>query len=137
MWRRIKAWWIERRTRNERLLFRVFNGRKLQAIDPWQTWHSLQNDPEFDFERHYQLAAAQSRPEYDWMLAAICRAFNVSRFDVKTQTGLTDGELVRLLDEFLGFIDTIQKKTNDGPTLSPSSESTSSSGPAAQAAATS
>ena len=119
MFRWLKTWLFERRARRERLLFRVFDGRRIKSLDPWQIWRDLRDDPNFDIETGMDLVRVAQEPETTHCLNAIARAFYVSRFDPHSGTGLTDAELFAVLDEYLEFCEVLQKKTNGGPISSP------------------
>ena len=114
----IRTWFAERRSRKLRLLFRIFDGRKIKAVDPWQVYRAIQNDKEFDLFGNLEFVRAHHDLETTGAMAVICRAFDVQLFDVKTQRGLTEAELLAILEEFLSFCESIQKKTSDGSTLS-------------------
>jgi hypothetical protein len=135
MWRTLTRWWRARRARGERVLFEFFDGRSFRRADPWQVYRAITNDPHFDFENHMPFVLEGQEPESTHCLECVCRAFSVARFDGRW--GLTDHELLALLDTFLVFCEDLKKKVNTGPISSRPMASTSSTGPADQPVPTS
>lgn len=130
--RSVIQWFQDYSARRKRLLFRVFDGRRMRAIDPWQAYRSLKNDPEFNPLEGLEEVRSNMEPETSRCMRSICRAFNVELFDSRTQRGLTEAELLYVLDEFLTFCEGVQKKTPDGSTSAQPTESTLSGSPAVQ-----
>lgn len=122
---------IKRDSERRRLLFKYFDGTKERRIDPMRAWREIANDKEFNPSTMLALADAQQEPEASITMRAVCRVFDVKRFDDATGLGLTDAELMNVLDDFYRYLETLQKKTSNGQTLpSPTEPPPSSDSPA-------
>jgi hypothetical protein len=115
-----------------RLLFRFFDGRQVRRVDPWRTYREIVSDPNFNLETHLPAVERGEEPETTHCMNALCRAFGVQRYDSATGNGLSDWEMLNLLDEFTSYLDAIQKKTDGGPISSSPTAGTSSDSPAAR-----
>ena len=120
-----------------RLLYRFWDGRQWRRVDPWRTYRAILADPKFNLETHLPLVEKGVEPETTHCMQAICSAFGVQRYDVAAGTGMTDWELLSLLDSFTGYLDALEKKTDDGRISSSPTGGTSSGSPAVPSLTTS
>lgn len=126
MWEWFKGLFI----RDERCLFRYFDGVKQRAIDPVAThrlvWNdsdcnllgdsATANDPKLaDGSRFYPLSEVHAAE--DRLRTMTRKVFGVKEWS-ESQSGLTVDETDQLLANFLRFCDDFKKKRNNSPTPS-------------------
>jgi hypothetical protein len=131
MFHAIAEAWSTWRLRNERLLFRFHDGRQTRAVDPFKVWRELRNHPTFDFQSKLPLVDKGLEPATTDCVNALCDIFGVERWNEAWERGLTDWEILNLLDYHAQFLDTLKKNINGGPISSPPTDSASSISPAA------
>lgn len=133
LWDRIRSLF----SRDERLLFRYWDGIKHRAADPHEVWRKLWNTQDVsefaqDVRRSTNPMRHDGVPFYpqEEVLAAEDRlrdltrqVFGVQRW-TEEQPGLTLAETDKLLNSFIEFIEDVKKKRESSPTQSPRMEST-------------
>ena len=88
----------------------------MRSVDPMRAWRSILTNEEVRIEEAFDAIERGGEPETTNTLKAICLAFGVSRYDETTQAGLTDGELLAILDDFSDYVSNTKKKTSTSPT---------------------
>ena len=136
MFGRIKKWLVDRRLKKRRSLFRYWNGKREVYGDPFSIWRQILNHPKFNAETMAFLVDEGSEPETTICVEAMCEIFGVQRWDAETQTGLTDMEIIMLLDGFDNYLSTVKKNSSLGATSSPATASESSTSTEPQTEAT-
>jgi hypothetical protein len=134
--------WLRGRGRKrQRQLFEFFDGSRFRLADPWPIYRQLYNDDEFvigsgpEDPASMLLAAIElQEPEFSKAVACGHRAFGTKPFDGRS--GLTEGEVVNLIADFIEWCDALVKKNVGLPISSPPTGSASSTGPACQAGPT-
>lgn len=137
MFGRIKKWLADRRLKNRRSLFRYWNGERDVYGDPFYIWRQILNHPKFNAETMAFLVDEGSEPETTICVEAMCEIFGVQRWDSDTQSGLTDMEIIMLLDSFDAYLSGVKKNSSTGATSSPPTDSESSTSTEAPKEATS
>lgn len=111
----------------DRLIFEYFDGSRIVKADPMVLWRGMADHEKFNMETHPELIDAGDWEAYQIMLDAVREVFHVGPYSTVSYTGdlyceiphgLTETETMNLWAEFSGFLEDIQKKTNDGVTLS-------------------
>lgn len=101
-----------------RKLFRYFDGGKWQYRDPFALWRALFTDPNApDLEKALDAVRAGKEPETSNTLNWLAKQFGVARWNQEKGSGLTDGEILDLLDSFGQYLDEQKKSTESTPTL--------------------
>lgn len=108
------------RWQQQRLLFPYWDGQSVRYADPFRVWRELNSDKAVDLTTVGPLVDKQQEPETSQFLEAVCRVFDVERFDPKTCRGLTDPEILNLFGDLNDYLDYVKKKFNLGPTSQPS-----------------
>lgn len=126
-----------RNTEKQRLLFRFDDGRQERAVDPFKVWRELQNHPTLNLERDLPFVDDGVEPETTNCLAAICQIFGVERFDPISGDGMTDWELLNLLEGLAAYLEALKKNISGGPTSPAVTAAESSTSQAPPSAATS
>jgi hypothetical protein len=121
--------WKNWRINRQRLLFPYWDGSRKRLGDPLRIWRTITTDSTIDLEAMAPLVDLNREPATSLMLAAICRAFGVEKFDQDTNTGLTDWEILRLLWSLESYMLALKKNINPGQNLPPSTDSASSTVP--------
>ncbi|CAK9093030.1 Uncharacterized protein SCF082_LOCUS43762, partial [Durusdinium trenchii] len=130
MWDWLAGWWKRLRDGRKRAIYRYFDGRTYRRVDPMVAHSRLLNHETFDIEGHTMIAFQDdatdefSRKAQDEargiLVAAVRDVFEVTAFDPRTGTGLTEGECVGLLWDFFDYCNA-EKKSTDLPPNSPES----------------
>lgn len=133
MFRWLANWFTTRARRRKRNLFRFFDGRQFVQADPWPIYRKVYNDSEFLIGRAdgdptdmLQAAVELEEPEFSKAVRCVHRAFGTQPFDPKTNRGLTETEAFALLIDFMEWCVDLVKKNGGLPSLSPSTDSESS-----------
>jgi len=111
MWGLFKRW-ADRRRERQRALFVFYDGTQERRADPARVWRALINHAEMNFEDHMPLADQGHEPEVSIVLKAIREVFEVSAWDNRTLTGLTDWETLDLIRQFDEYLDELKKSTD-------------------------
>jgi hypothetical protein len=140
-------WFRQRRIESRRRIFKFWNGRREQRIDPIVAFFGLQAHPTFNAAVHCKLVDVGDREASVITSQAVRDVFGVDAYDPVTGCGLTIGEQLGLLASFFDYIDDQKKSGPTSPTSSLNTEeptswpsenvvttSTSDSGPAVTAA---
>ena len=110
--------WFRRKP--NRLLFRYHNGGSEVSADPLALLRRILNDPIVgDLEQAAAYIDACKEPESSEILSRLCDIFGIVRYDSKCQTGLTDIEIMAVVQAFGDYMDVVKKNTSPGPTLPP------------------
>ena len=104
----------------EREIFRFFDGcgdpeqGPNRAVDPMVVLRSLQTDEEFVIDKDPELALTGDQDAVERTVKVVRKAFGVVGFsrcdNTGTETGLTEGETIALLDEFGLWMEGLKKK---------------------------
>lgn len=113
----LKNWRRERSIRS-RAIFRFHDGEKERSVDPLAIFRALRSLPDFDWETDAKGVERGDDDSIVRTLAAIRQTFGVKPFDADKLTGLTDGETLNLLSEFVWYLESL-KKNGSGPQTSP------------------
>lgn len=115
-WIRQLLQWLEQRQLRKRGLFTFRVGNCLRYADPAVAWRGLLNHPKHDFAAVAQLAAMGQEPEYSQLLDLIAETFSVQRWNEADRSGMTEWELLDLLQEFDGYLTALKKNTSPSRT---------------------
>lgn len=128
--------WLVRSFRHGRLkrrgLYGFFDGKRTRYVDPIATWRKLEHHPTVDLDAIIPCLNEGMEPETSQMLGVLAETFDVKRYDPATQEGLTDREVVNLLDGLVEHMETLKKNTGTPPT-SPAPTVSASSGDGSEA----
>lgn len=102
------------RPRNRRLIYRYWNGARYVWADPLDLWMRL-SSADLDWEEAFEEAERGNREKIREITDTLTRIFNAVPFDPATGRGLTLWELIDVMDGFVGWLDALKKKHNDGP----------------------
>jgi len=134
----LKYLWFLLFGRTDTGLFVYWTGKQWRAADPIVVWRAIDQDPEFNPERHLP---AIDRGELDALgiaAAAVRRIFDIPPFE---HGGLAERPCVDLLDQFYRFVASLKKSTEIPLTSPPPTDPPSSDGstmpPAAACSSTS
>ena len=112
-------------------IFRYWDGRRWQTIDPLPVWFAVCGDKEFSLKEDLG-KAMNGDPEAMMVVQSLVnRLFNVQPYDGRRRTGLTVAQVIWLLADFIGYMLSLKKKHEPSPTKSPPTDSTSSGTPPA------
>lgn len=128
--------WRER-TLHKRAFFRFHDGRRWRYVDPFKAWRELNNHPDFDFASQLKFVDVGESDSTEACVKALCGVFAVERWNEQTGDGLTDWELLNVLDAFYQYCAAVKKNISPGPTESEPTDPASSTFPAPPAAASS
>lgn len=95
-------------------LFLYFDGTRRRWGDPFAIYRALTNS-EVDLEALAPEVDEQKEPATSQVLKVLCEAFDVQRWDDKTHTGLTDNEILALIEQLDAFAEGAKKKRSPGP----------------------
>lgn len=122
MLRWLLSWFVE-----TRLIFVFHDGQRRRRCDPWQAALATYSIPGFD---PYALLSRINADELN--ADVLSAAAELSRhvrtiFSIRqlADGGLTDGECVQVMREFLVMIGDVKKNTSTSPTVAPSTASDS------------
>ena len=94
------------------------------------------NHPTFNLQEMTPLVEQGIEPETSICIEAVAEVFSIKRWDTATETGLTDMQILIVLDRFDSFLGAIKKNFASGATSSATTDWESSTSPEAQDAAT-
>lgn len=118
--------WFKRWQNNRsRAIFRYWDGSNEASADPLAVWRAFRADPEFDAERDIPALQLDDDKSLAVTIAAVRRAFGLKALE---QGGLTEGECIALLYQFIAYVGHVKKNTSQTPTSPPATEPTSSEG---------
>lgn len=133
-------WWRNLRARNNRNLFEFFDGRRFVKRDPWPIYRALYSDKEFVIGKDSSDPADMlvnalnlEEPEFSKCVACGHRALGTQPFDAKTGIGLSEIEVVAVVEDFLRWCDELLKKNGGLLTSSAPTDLKSSTGQECQA----
>jgi hypothetical protein len=106
---------IAARRNRKRGLFPYWDGQRTRWGDPFKI-ERLLCQGELDLQTVAPFVDQQKEPETTQFLELVCKAFDVTRWDDKTATGLTDEEVISLPLQFANYTDTAKKKSGNGQT---------------------
>ena len=129
MFRKLRNWWSDRKIKNQRGLFRYHDGERWRYSDPFAVWRSILNHPTFNIETMAHEIDAGAEPETTICIEAMCEVFDLKRWDKYSNTGLTDWQVLAILDQFDGYLTSVKKNFNRGQTSSAPTASESSTSP--------
>lgn len=118
---------LARRTIGKRDLFAYSDGQQIKHGDPFRIFRAIVNDPRIDIARDQPLIDVGAEPETSKAIQVLMDAFGVTHWD--GETGLTDWEILNLLVQFSEYMEALKKNTNSSATLSPTTDTKSSTGP--------
>lgn len=107
--------WRERRRLQGRGLFVYHDGARTRYGDPFRLYRALDHHPKMDLDKHAPLCDAGQEPETTLVVDSVCEIFGLARWNDATRAGLTDWEVLGVLNRFAVFIDSLKKSTS--PTL--------------------
>ncbi len=112
-------------------IFPYWDGQRVRYGDPFKIWLALTQDEKVNLQRLLpEVDEVQPKAIYQ-ALAHVCKVFDVTRWDEATQSGLTDLELLALLNNVLSWTNLVKKNSRPGLTSPPATPvSTSSPSPA-------
>ena len=113
-----RNWLQQWRRRRSGIYFRYFDGQRVRYGDPLQLYRAFVHHP----ANLAVLAPAvdeQKEPETSQFLQAICEIFGLWRYDPVAGRGLTDAEILGVVDQFYRYLDEVKKKLGPGLTFLP------------------
>ncbi len=108
-----RNWFRQRKLRRSGIYFRYFDGQRVRYGDPLQLYRAFVHHP----ANLAVLAPAvdeQKEPETTQFLQAICEIFGLHRYDPATGRGLTDAEILGVVDQFYRYLEEVKKKLGPG-----------------------
>jgi hypothetical protein len=108
-------------------IFSYWDGQKFRYADPFKLWRDLTQDEKVNLERLLPEADDADGRAVDALVAHVCRVFGVTRWDEAARSGLTDLELLHLLQSTLRWTAFVKKNSSPGPTLPPATAAATSS----------
>jgi len=132
VFRKLVNWWSDRKIKKQRGLFRYHDGERWRYTDPFAAWRLILNHPTFNIETMAHEIDAGAEPETTICIKAMCDVFDLKRWDNSTNTGLTDWQVLAILDQFDGYLTSVKKNSSRGRILSEPTESESSTSPVPQ-----
>lgn len=113
-----------------RALFGFWDGFRTKHVDPYQVHRRLHTHPDLpSFADYANLFDQGVEPEATQFITAIADTFGIQRWDDAKQTGLTDIEIVGILNDFYNWMDGVKKNGPDSQTSSDATDSESSEAP--------
>ncbi|HEV3342605.1 MAG TPA: hypothetical protein VG125_19690 [Pirellulales bacterium] len=108
------------RRAKKRAMLRFHDGVRTRYVDPFKAWRDLLNPAslghKFLLAEHGKMVDQGLEPFTTDCLEAICKVFGVTRWDETTGEGLTDWELLGLLEELRIYVDEVKKNISGSPT---------------------
>jgi len=118
----LRNWIMRKLVTRQRRLFAFWDGRKIVRLDPMVIIRRLAENPDYDSDNDFKRLSSpksSTRGEAIGGLAAVAReAFGLPLFDGKH--GLTEMELLKLLNSFNGQMDALKKNMRLTPEFEPS-----------------
>lgn len=120
-------WLVRWATNRSRAVFRFWDGRRARRVDPFVVLRRLHEHPLFDWQhdpgaiddllamgRGEQVDVPMSVDEFfdttERVSTVVRSAFGIPEYDGRA--GLTEGECVKLLGDFGGYVDVVKKNTS-------------------------
>lgn len=97
--------WRRQKARN---VFRFFDGTRTRAVDPYAVYVALETHSKFRWDMADAIVAGK-REETEIGVAAAAEVFGLKRLRVD-EDGLTDGEIVEILESFARYAFHAKKK---------------------------
>ena len=119
------VWFKKKNTDEGKRLFSYWDGSKYRRVDPYVTWRLYCNHEGIDHESG-ELIDQGIEPFVTDFINALCEIFDVERWDDKTETGLTEQEIVGLTCELAEWFDSVKKNGDGGSISSQPTDSTPS-----------
>lgn len=104
----------QRRRDRDRALFHYWDGQKARRIDPLRVWRELANHDKMDLDTMPAMADEGQEPETTTVVDAFCEVFDVHRWDDASGTGLTDSDILNLINQLQGYFAALKKNTSLG-----------------------
>ena len=125
MLRWLLSWIIE-----TRFVFVFFDGQRRRKIDPWKTAMAVWSRPGFDPDALMEVVRSKPLTVRVFEASAEIAKHVREAFDVKTLAdgGLTDGECVHLLNDFMDMVGDVKKNTSTSPIAAAPTERATPSG---------
>jgi hypothetical protein len=120
-----------------RLIYSYHDGEKWRRADPFLLWRKLLHHPTVNLVEILPLAELGSEPETTQAVETVAEAFGVTRWEERSQSGLLDWEILRLVNDFERWMAALKKNTSLGPISPPATGSASSNSQGPQNHATS
>ena len=95
----------------------IYNGKR-KAVDPLRAYRALVMERD-DFSEIVIGAKKQQPESADKLAEIVSQTFGIKRFDSETQKGLTDLEILRVVDSFFRLLTVFQHKLPKWPDLWP------------------
>ncbi len=108
---------------NRQSIYRYWDGLKWSFADPIAVLRTINNDPDFSFDKHWLAAVQGNVNDVGIVAKAVYRAFNALPLDGKGN-GLTEAECVNLLADFLYYCEEVKKNISTPQTTTPSTDAT-------------
>jgi len=96
-------------------LFPYSDGQRQRWADPFTVYRKLAAG-DVTLETLAPALDEQKEPEMTQALDLICNAFAVQRWDDRTSTGLTDWEILSLVDQLDQYVNGVKKNSSVGQT---------------------
>jgi glutamate/tyrosine decarboxylase-like PLP-dependent enzyme len=109
------------KAKDRRSIFRYWNGKKWTFADPIAVLRSINNDPDFSYDKHWLAAVHGNVDDVGIVAKAVYQAFNATPLDDKSN-GLTEAECVNLLADFLYYCEEVKKNTSSPQTTTQSTD---------------
>ena len=110
-------------------VFPYYDGERKRYADPFGVWRKLVNHPKFNMQEMTPLVEMGEEPETTICIEAVVEVFGIKRWNPVTHTGLTDMQVLIVLDRFDNFLGAIKKNFVYGSTSSPTTDLESSISP--------
>lgn len=99
--------------RPKRAIFRFWDGESWRLADPLQSFLFLKDHHTFKIESDPQLAEKGHSEATKRLINATREVFQVKQL---AQGGLTDGEVLELMGQFVAYMEDVKKKSSPSPT---------------------
>lgn len=115
----LKYLWFLAFGRTDTGLFVYWTGKRWRAVDPIVVWRAIDQDPEFNPERHLPAIDRGDVEALGVAAAAVRRIFGIPAFEAG---GLPERPCVDLLDQYYAYVASLKKSTETPPTSPPAME---------------
>ena len=116
-------------------LFQYWDGSETRSCDPFFTWRKYEHHEGIDHDS-LELVDKNIEPFTTDFVSALCDVFNVSRYDEATETGLTELEIMDLVNQLSQWFEDLKKNGDGSLILSEHTDSPPSISPEPQIEAT-
>lgn len=108
-----------------RKLFKYSNGLRIVHGDPFLLWRKMCSHP-VNLQELLPALESGAEPDATKAIDALVEVFGLVKLDPATGKGLTDWEVVEVLDSFNQYLASLKKNGDPGPTSQPATDSLSS-----------